>query len=203
MCSTLIVPGLNGSGEGHWQRHWLRDHPESRLIEQENWTCPDLETWRDRLEAALEASDGVQLVAHSLGCILVASLAGRPAAAKVKAAMLVAPADLARVEALHPCVVSFGATPLEALPFRSLVIGSRNDPYMDVSALDRHVSAWGSDFVDLGEVGHINIASGFGRWEEGYRLFDRLAGSPLPRHGLRTGRFRSVTSEPLTVAPRD
>lgn len=174
MCTTLIVPGLNGSGEGHWQHHWLRERPEARLVDQDNWTCPVLEDWRSRLEAALEATDGAFVVAHSLGCILTASLAGRPSARKVRGALLVAPADLDRVEALHPCMVSFGEPPLDALPFPSLVAGSQNDPYMDVRTLERHAGAWGSDLVDLGAVGHINIASGFGRWEDGYRLFERL-----------------------------
>jgi hypothetical protein len=34
----------------------------------------------------------------------------------------------------------------------------------------------GSDLVDLGRAGHVNIASGYGRWKRGYRLaarFDR------------------------------
>ncbi|MCX8998149.1 alpha/beta hydrolase [Rhizobiaceae bacterium BDR2-2] len=175
MCTTLIVPGLNGSCDAHWQGHWLRERPESRLVDQENWACPVLEDWRDRLEAALEATDGAYIVAHSLGCILTASLAGRASARKVKGALLVAPADLDRVEALHPCIVSFGTRPLDPLPFRSIVVGSRNDPYMDVRDLQRHANAWDSALVDLGEVGHINVASGFGRWEEGYRIFDRLA----------------------------
>ncbi len=53
MCTTLIVPGLNGSDEGHWQRHWLRDNPEATLVEQDDWQCPVLEDWIDRLETAL------------------------------------------------------------------------------------------------------------------------------------------------------
>ena len=175
MCTTLIVPGLNGSAQGHWQRHWLRDRPEARLVDQDNWTCPALADWQTRLEAALEAAEGpVFIVAHSLGCILTASSAKRPAAKKVKGALLVAPADLERVEAMHPCVVSFGAAPLDALPFPSLVVGSQNDPYMSVDELHRHADAWGGDIINLGPVGHINIASGFGRWKEGYRIFDGL-----------------------------
>ena len=175
MCTTLIVPGLNGSAEGHWQRHWLRDRPDARLVDQDNWNCPVLSDWQARLVAALEAADEpVFVVAHSLGCVLTASLAGHPAARKVNAALLVAPADLEKVEKLHPCVVSFGQTPLDSLPFPSLMIGSLNDPYMEVADLQRHAEAWGSDLVNLGAVGHINIASGFGRWVEGYAFLERL-----------------------------
>lgn len=175
MCTTLIVPGLNGSAEGHWQQHWLRDRPDARLVDQDNWRCPVLAEWQARLEAALESIDGqAWIVAHSLGCVLTASLAGRLPARKVRGALLVAPADLGKVEALHPCVVSFGETPLETLPFPSLVIGSLNDPYMEPTDLKRHADAWGSDLVNLGAAGHINIESGYGRWEEGYRLLDHL-----------------------------
>ncbi|MGG2476897.1 alpha/beta hydrolase, partial [Rhizobium sp. BR5] len=43
MCTTLIVPGLNGSDEGHWQRHWLLDDPQAQLVDQEDWHCPVLD----------------------------------------------------------------------------------------------------------------------------------------------------------------
>ena len=41
----------------------------------------------------------------------------------------------------------------------------------------RYVSTrWGSRLVDLGYAGHINIASGFGRWSHGYDLLRVLNG---------------------------
>ncbi|MNL66946.1 hypothetical protein D3C87_1914830 [compost metagenome] len=41
----------------------------------------------------------------------------------------------------------------------------------------RHVSTrWGSRLVDLGHAGHINVASGFGRWSRGYDLLTVLNG---------------------------
>ena len=174
MCTTLIVPGLNGSDEGHWQRHWLLDDPQARLVDQDNWQCPVLEDWIDRLESALSAVESAYIVAHSLGCPLVANMASRPSAAKIRGALLVAPAHLDRVEAMHPCIVRFGAFPHQPLAFPSLVVGSMNDPYMDPEELAQTATSWGSDLVNLGSVGHINIAAGFGRWPGGYALFDRL-----------------------------
>jgi predicted alpha/beta hydrolase family esterase len=35
--------------------------------------------------------------------------------------------------------------------------------------------AWGSRLVDLGEVGHLNPASGFGEWPRALSLIDELA----------------------------
>ena len=174
MCTTLIVPGLNGSDEGHWQRHWLLDDPQARLVDQDNWQCPVLEDWIDRLESALSAVESAYIVAHSLGCPLVANMASRPSAAKIRGALLVAPAHLDRVEAMHPCIVRFGAFPHQPLAFPSLVVGSMNDPYMNPEELAQTATSWGSDLVNLGSVGHINIAAGFGRWPGGYALFDRL-----------------------------
>jgi predicted alpha/beta hydrolase family esterase len=174
MCTTLIVPGLNGSDEGHWQRHWLLDDPQAQLVDQENWECPVLEDWLDRLEVALAATESAYIVAHSLGCLLVANMASRPAATKIRGALLVAPAHLDRVEAMHPCIVRFGAFPQAPLAFPSLVVGSMNDPYMNPEELVRTAANWGSDLANLGSAGHINIAAGFGRWPEGYALFERL-----------------------------
>jgi predicted alpha/beta hydrolase family esterase len=190
MCTTLIVPGLNGSDEGHWQRHWLLDDPQTQLVDQENWECPVLEDWLDRLEMALAATESAYIVAHSLGCLLVANMASRPAATKIKGALLVAPAHLDRVEAMHPCIVRFGAFPQASLAFPSLVVGSTNDPYMNPEELVRTAAAWGSDLVNLGSVGHINIAAGFGRWPEGYALFERLKAATASETTATRSRMR-------------
>jgi predicted alpha/beta hydrolase family esterase len=187
---TLIVPGLNGSGAGHWQS-LLADHlPHARMLSQENWECPVITDWLASIEQELERqSQGVWIVAHSLGCLLTANLAERTAARRIKGALLVAPCHLENVERLHPCIVNFGAMPEKRLPFPSLVVGSRNDPYMSFDGARDWASRWGSGFVDAGYAGHINIASGHGPWPEGERLFqqfrahhsaDQYAGTAAP-----------------------
>jgi predicted alpha/beta hydrolase family esterase len=175
MVATLIVPGLNGSAERHWQRHWARDYAAATIVRQASWARPVLEDWQAALEVELERVGEAWLVAHSLGCLLAANLANRPAARRVKGAFLVAPCDLERTERLHPGAIDFGMMPTEALPFPSVVVGSHDDPYMDFTELRRYAAQWGSEFHDLGHAGHINIASGFGRWEQGYRLFSDFA----------------------------
>jgi predicted alpha/beta hydrolase family esterase len=62
---------------------------------------------------------------------------------------------------------------LARLPFRSLVIGSGNDPYCTVDEAQELAGHWGADFVLAGDVGHINSESGHGPWPEGSM---RLAG---------------------------
>ena len=54
MGRVLIIPGLFGSGDGHWQRYWLQDRADSRLVEQDDWEHPRLQDWMRKLDAALE-----------------------------------------------------------------------------------------------------------------------------------------------------
>lgn len=54
------------------------------------------------------------------------------------------------------------------------VVASRNDPWMGHGRAAHLAKAWGSDLVDLGHAGHINVASGFGPWAKGKALRDDL-----------------------------
>lgn len=179
MTATLLIPGLNGSSNDHWQRHWARERPQAAVVEQDNWTCPVLTDWQARLDAALLATDGAFLVAHSLGCLLVASYAQRHLAGRIRGALLVAPCSLPVTMKMHPCMIDFGDEPLKRLPFPSLVVGSLNDPYMGVEQLTSSAARWGSALTTVGFAGHINVAGGFGRWPQGYELFDRLSRQTL------------------------
>lgn len=193
MTKTLVIPGLFGSGKGHWQRHWLDDHPEAILVEQPDWNHPKLDVWRDTLEREILRHGVVDLVAHSLGCLLVANLVRRPLVRHVRIALLVAPCDLGPTDRLHPGAIDFGSMPELPLPFSSLVVGSLNDPYMPFDRLRHFSTRWGSRLVDLGYAGHINIASGFGRWSHGYDLLKVLNGiarRDVPR------------SQPIEIADR-
>ncbi|KRB61988.1 hypothetical protein ASE04_21040 [Rhizobium sp. Root708] len=174
MTPVLVLPGLYGSEDAHWQSAWLNDHPESRLVEQDNWDRPQLNVWLERLEASLEEAGEAYIVAHSLGCILAASLAGRPSASRVKGALLVAPCDLPATERLHSGQIAFGTMPTARLPFASLLVGSLNDHYMSLDRLTLFARLWGSELRNVGLAGHINVASGYGRWPGGYRLFETL-----------------------------
>ncbi|MFT4001538.1 MAG: alpha/beta hydrolase [Rhizobium sp.] len=194
MTRVLIVPGLFGSGEGHWQRYWLRDHPDVRLVEQDDWNFPNLGSWMERLEEALEEAGEAYIVAHSLGCVLTARLAGRPAARRVKGALLVAPCDIPVTETLHTGHLSFGTMPTEALPFPSMTVGSLNDIYMTLDRLTLFGRLWNSDVRNIGLAGHINIASGFGRWPSGYGFLETL--KMRARH-RRAREFSSAIAAPI------
>ncbi|WP_370647975.1 alpha/beta hydrolase [Phyllobacterium meliloti] len=174
MMTTLIIPGYLGSEKGHWQREWLADDDTARLVEQDDWENPVLSQWLHVLEARISETPGAILVAHSLGCVLVAHLASRPSAAHVAGAVLVAPADAERMAVQDQKFRSFAPLPRHAFSFPSIVAASRDDPYMSFNKAQALAEIWGSGFVDMRNAGHINIASGFGAWPEGYILADSM-----------------------------
>ncbi|ADZ69841.1 Predicted esterase of the alpha/beta hydrolase fold family [Polymorphum gilvum SL003B-26A1] len=57
----------------------------------------------------------------------------------------------------------------------AIVAASRNDFWMDQARARDLAQTWGADFVDMGEAGHINVASGFGPWPAVKVFADRLS----------------------------
>jgi predicted alpha/beta hydrolase family esterase len=183
--ATLIIPGLDGSPEGHWQRWWLEDDDNATLVEQADWSRPDLESWLMRLEFELMANGPSVLVAHSLGAVLAASLAGRIAAQNVVGGLLVAPWGLDRANRSHKRRVGFPSMPVQRLPFASIIVASETDPYMDFESACRFAALWGSGLVNAGSAGHINVASGHGRWPAAYAMASAFVAGIATHH---TGR---------------
>lgn len=172
----LTVPGLGGSGPGHWQTLWEKERHDCERIELGCWDEPIRNVWISRIDQAVGAAQApVVLVAHSLGCLAVAwwaSLLGEAAAGPVKGALLVAPPDVNRASDAR--LGRFGPCPRTILPFPSIVVASHDDPYSSFERSREMASDWLSDFVDAGEVGHINAQSGLGAWTDGQHLLELL-----------------------------
>jgi uncharacterized protein len=170
----LHLHGWQGSGLGHWQTEWARKLGDETL-EQDDWVWPRRGDWMTRLEEVLLAdARPTVLVAHSLGCHLVAAWAAHSGhTARVRAALLVAPPDLDRHDA-PPQLHSWRPLVRERLPFPSLVVYSSNDPYGSTEQSLRFAADWGSESVAIGPRGHINAESGLGAWPEGRALLDGL-----------------------------
>ena len=98
---VLILPGWQSSGPMHWQSRWEVLHGDTR-VEQHDWMRPLRGDWMAQLEeAVLAAPAPAVLVAHSLGCQLVAAWAAHSRNThRVLGALLVAPGDPER-EALR------------------------------------------------------------------------------------------------------
>jgi len=167
MATTLIVPGLRNSGPTHWQSWFETQLPDTRRVEQADWERTCLSDWAARVRDEIDAiGEAVWIVAHSFGC-LASVTAAFERADRILGALLVAPADPHR----------FGeptALLEEALPFPSLVVSSSNDPWVKASAAEYWAGQWGSDYLNIGDAGHINVDSGHGPWPAGLLLFKRL-----------------------------
>jgi predicted alpha/beta hydrolase family esterase len=172
---VLVVPGLAGSGPEHWQTRWESRYPRHARVQQRDWCQPDREAWLSALEKEIAAApEPVVLVAHSLGCALVVHLARRSPALPVRAALLVAPADVDSPDRTPPETRCFAPMPLERLPYPTTVVISRDDPFVSFERGCLFADAWGAERVDVGAAGHINAASGLGDWPAGRDCLERL-----------------------------
>lgn len=174
--SIIIVPGWRDSGPGHWQTLWAERLPQAWRVVQDDWHTPTRSAWVARLEeTVLEQPGPVVIVAHSLGCITTAHMKPE-AAARVRGALLVAPADPERRAVLS----DFAPVPYAAMPYRSILVASSNDPYCPIRLAGAYARAWGSEFVRLQNAGHINVDSGHGEWPLGRALLQSLTEVELP-----------------------
>ncbi len=64
--------------------------------------------------------------------------------------------------------------PRAPLPFPSLVASSDNDPLCAAPRAAELANQWGSLLVELGAVGHLNPAAGYGPWPMAQTLIDTL-----------------------------
>lgn len=168
----LIVPGWSGSGPDHWQSRWVAKLTTARLVEQADWHQPSRHVWAQRIVTEVrKATRPVVLVAHSAGCSAVAFAAETLRPGEVAGAFLVAPASERAKRELPGMGTDFMAHRTERLPFRSVVIASATDPHCTPEEARALADAWGSEFVDAGDSGHINTESGHGPWPDGLLRF--------------------------------
>jgi hypothetical protein len=186
--TVLIVPGLRDAVASHWQTLL-----EVRLKREGRAVASVLPMGRVELDCATKVAaieriaqtvaGPVLIVAHSGGCIMVAHWALRTKRA-VQAALLAAPPDFDRaMPEGYPTLAQLDAAgwlpvPRRPLPFRSIVGASRNDPLAAYDRVADLAAAWGSELVDLGEVGHLNPASGYGEWPRADEFITRLSALP-------------------------
>ncbi len=177
---VLILAGIGNSGPDHWQSHWERQDPLCERLLQREWDAPHCSEWVAKLDDALsQRSLPIVLAAHSSACALVAHWAAQSASnhlAVVKGALLVGPSDPHNPN--YPVgPTGFGPVPLHRLPFRTIVVASTDDRYVQLSRAREFADAWGSEFVPLQNAGHINTESGYGKWPEGFALLKTLRAS--------------------------
>ena len=178
--TVLIVPGLRDHVAGHWQTLLEQALPNAASVPPLEYDGLSCAARVAALDAALAKIDGpVILVAHSAGVMITVHWA-RQHNRKIHGALLAAPADLETpLPAGYPtfdalAVNGWHPVPRERLPFPSIVGASRNDPLAKFERVEAMAHDWGSRLVDLGEVGHLNPAAGFGEWPMATTLIREL-----------------------------
>jgi predicted alpha/beta hydrolase family esterase len=165
----LTLPGWQDSGPAHWQTRWEALHGDVRVV-QNDWMWPLRGDWMARLDEVIgdiDAAVPVVLVAHSLGCQLVAAWAAHSGrTARVRAALLVAPPHLDE-PGIPPQLHSFRPIVREELPFPALAVWSEDDPYCTPSQARSMAADWGCAERSAGPRGHLNGDSGLGDWAQG------------------------------------
>jgi predicted alpha/beta hydrolase family esterase len=172
--SVIIFPGIGNSGPQHWQTYWEQANPDFARVQQRDWDNPNCEEWAAALETAVKraGSERLVVVAHSLACLVVAHWAARPHT-PIKAALLVAVPN-PNGPNFPKEAIGFSVTPEQKFSFPSMVVASSNDPYGTLEHTAHLASAWGSEFVNIGDHGHINASSGLGAWDKGYEYLTQL-----------------------------
>jgi predicted alpha/beta hydrolase family esterase len=170
---TVLIPGWQGSGEGHWQTLLAATlaetgrevrHPAFADVDH-----PDLAGWLGALREALAGlpDDGYDVVAHSLGAVLwfhhVAEQTDSPRAARV---LLVAPPSPTTTIAE---IAEFFPPPMDIDTVRhsadgTVLVGSDNDQYTPEGIAAAYGVPLKMPTTIFAGAGHLNTESGYGEW---------------------------------------
>lgn len=172
---VLLLPGWLNSDHDHWQSRWQRQFGYQR-VEQADWQWPRRGDWMARLDEVLLADPRpALLIAHSLGCQLVAAWSQHSQhTARVRGALLVAPPDT-EAEHMPPQLHNWRPIRRPRLPFKAIAVVSSDDPYCDPARAGQMAADWGAELVIAGPRGHLNSESGLGDWPEGQALLASLS----------------------------
>jgi hypothetical protein len=176
----LIVPGLRDHVPEHWQT--LLEQRLRRVACVPRRTADKLSCagWVEDIEQSVRRLEGpVILVAHSGGVLMVVHWAQK-SRQPIHGALLATPADLELpLPAGYPTTGQLRQggwlpIPRAPLPFPSIVAASTNDPLADYDRVAGFAQDWGSRLVNLGDVGHLNPAAGYGPWPRAEELIREL-----------------------------
>lgn len=179
--TVLFVPGLRDHVPEHWQTLLAAEIPDSVTVEPLTDGRLSRAARVKALDDALSQIEGdVMIAAHSAGALMVVNWALAPTR-PIRGALLATPADVENP--LPPGYPAFEdlrtngwiPIPRAPLPFPAIVAASQNDPLAQFEKVAGLAHAWGARLHDAGEVGHLNPAAGFGRWDGALPLLQQLA----------------------------
>ncbi|CAB3741306.1 RBBP9/YdeN family alpha/beta hydrolase [Paraburkholderia rhynchosiae] len=179
--TVLIVPGLRDHVEDHWQTILARTLPNARVVPPPELDKLGCAARIDALDQALAGIAGpVVLVSHSAGAITTVHWA-KHHRREIKGALLAVPPDFeSPLPDGYPTMDDLRQhgwlpVPKTRLPFPGIVAASTNDPLARIDQVARLSNAWGTRLVDVGAVGHLNPASGYGEWRRALQFIDELS----------------------------
>jgi len=171
MATTLLVPGLDGGGDGHWMSWFEAAIPDAERVSPPYPGNVDLAEWAACVRSALyNCDEPVWIIAHGFGS-LAAARAAFDVSDRVAGCMFVAPYDPDHMRLAW-------LLPDEPLGFPAVLVASSDDPRMRLSKAAFWAGFWSCDFVNAGRAGSIDPAAGFGPWAEGLSIFEELKRSP-------------------------
>ncbi|HTZ44911.1 MAG TPA: alpha/beta hydrolase [Jatrophihabitans sp.] len=170
---TLVIPGWQGSGDGHWQS-WLEGElraagrrtlrpPFADLDE------PELVDWRAALRRALDGlpPGGFDVVAHSLGAVLWLHHVAEPGDAPRPARVLLASPPSPRTTIGE--IAAFVPPPLDAAAVRAgaggtVLVAGDDDPYLPEGVEAAYARPLRLTATIVASGGHLSTGSGYGPW---------------------------------------
>ena len=114
----------------------------------------------------------VVLIGHSLGCSTIVHWATKYNR-QIKGALLVAPSDIEAPHYNFPAT-GFAPIPLDKVEFNTIVVASADDIWVSLDRAKFFADNWGSEFINIGNAGHINVTSGHTNWDEGFTILKKL-----------------------------
>ncbi|HXT07004.1 MAG TPA: alpha/beta hydrolase [Roseiarcus sp.] len=159
--ALIFIPETGSVSPDHWIARWSAKLSTAQLVA----ALDPLATPAGVIAAAGLADRPVLLIAHSTGAIAAALAAEALTEADVRGAFLVAPPDDDTLATLDDGL--WPRTPRARLPWPAVLVASRTDPWSSHRQSLALASDWGADFIDAGESGRIDAASGHGPWPDG------------------------------------
>ena len=213
--TILIVPGLRDHVPEHWQTLLEQQLPNAVSVPRMDaaTSCRARHGSPSSTNRWRRSTDPSILVAHSAGVMIVVHWAQRHRApdqgrAACGAARLRVAAARRLSDAGGRCARTAGCRRrARGCRFRA---SSRRAPTIRsdaTSASRRSREAWGSKLVDLGNVGHLNPASGYGEWPQAEEFIRELCAAASttgheskPRPQRRLPRWRLARARPRALA---
>ncbi len=164
---VLLVHGWGGSDYPHWQS-WLaselaKEYGCINFLRFSNFDTPKLDVWKEELEQALKDFEPDIVICHSLANTLWFHLSNTSSLKMIETLYLVAPpsmtCEVQEIQEFFPQKI-----PKNLFAKEVLLIGSTNDPYMNIQELYELQKGLDVQLKVLENAGHINTDSGFGKW---------------------------------------